>query len=548
MEGSGVAVRNPVMYKDMYLGQMGPQQAEIILDIRKSEELPNLKHMIFDFPPSLILRSLKEFKSIRDIIRDEHLDPKQYIGELRKYQTVGTAFMYMSPRSIIGDGVGLGKTAEVAALINYLKQTGQMTRFLMAVETSALGQTQSELIRFTGLNIIALPSEGYKLKKVIAKTDWNKVDGMIIKHSALRSDLLSNWFALNIAEDGTSKLFNVFFLDESSVIKNLNTKTAIYTKNICDITPRVHFMNATTFETCIMDIYNQADIMNPGLLPSKSRIERDFCTFGRSSYWTKENGKAKMNWRRDLTGYKNQQIFKESLRLVYFGRCKKDIGMDMPHIHKVYEVEPTNEQSLALSKGYRYMEVLNCPSLIQDINIPTTRKTVPKIDRLCGLVEGELQDSKIMIYCFHTEAQGAIANELRLLGRNPLILNGKSTDDERWEIQNRFNNGDCDVIITNIMKSLNLFGGDACIFYSNSMTPSKMFQTAGRVDRNVDDKIKTFILLIYKGTDEYTHFMEVTKQRAQDARDLTINAKTTVDFFIESMKELEEAELKDGLN
>lgn len=539
-----MAVKDPVVYNGMYLGQMDPKQAELILQTRNSDEIPNLKHMIFNFPTDLVLRSLEQDKSIRQIIKEENIDYKQYIGELRKYQTVGTAFMYLSPRSIIGDGVGLGKTAEVAALINYLKQTNQIKRFLIAVETSALGQTQAELIRFTGLKVIALPSEAYKLNKVIAKTDWNTVDGIVIKHSALRSDTLSKWIALNLNPDGTCRIFDTFFLDESSVIKNLNTKTAIYTKNICDICTRVHLMNATTFETSIIDIYAQTDMMNPQLLPKKWKIERDFCTFGRTSYWTKENGKPKMNFRRDLTGYKNQAAFKESLKLVYFGRCKKDIGMDMPHIHKVYEVEPTNEQSMALSKGYRYMEVLNCPSLIPDINISTDRKSVPKIERLCQLVENDFKDSSVMVYCFHNEAQEAIANELRKIGRNPVVLNGSNTDSERWEIQTKFNNGEYDVIITNIMKSLNLFGGDVCIFYSNSLTPSKMFQVAGRVDRNVDDKIKTFILLIYKGTDEYKHFMEVTKQRAKDSRELTIDAKTTVDYFIESMMDEELKELE----
>lgn len=534
-----MGVTNPIIYNNMYLGNMEPAQAQLILNTRNSEEIPNLQHMIFNFPPDMVLRSIEEGKSIRSIVKEENIDYTKYIGTLRKYQTIGTAFMYLSPRSIIGDGVGLGKTVEIAALINYLKQTNQLNRFLIAVETSALGQTACELIRFTGLHIISMPSEAYKLKKVIEKTDWNKVDGMVIKHSALRSDVLSKWLALNIKEDGTCKIFNTFFLDESSVIKNFTTKTAIYTKNICDITPRVHFMNATTFETNIMDIYNQVDMMNPSLLPKKWRIEKEFCTFGRSSYWTKENGKPKMNFRRDLTGYKNQELFKESLKLVYFGRCKSDIGMDMPHIHKVYEVEPSNEQSLALEKGYRYMEVLNCPSLITDINLETSRKTVPKIDRLCQLIENDFSDSKIMVYCFHTEAQEAIANECKKLGRKPVILNGKSKDEERWEIQTKFNNGEYDVIITNIMKSLNLFGGDVCIFYSNTMTPSKMFQIAGRVDRNVDDSIKTYILLIYKGTDEYRHFMDVTKQRAQDSRELTINAKTTVDFFIEAMLEEE---------
>ena len=543
-----MSVTTPTIYNGMYLGQMEPKIASYILDIRGRESIPNLKHMIFDFPAELVLRSIEEEKSIRDIVRDEQLDYKKYLGELKDYQTLGTAFMYMSPRSVIGDGVGLGKTAEVSALINYLHQTKQLKRFLMAVETSALGQTQCELMRFTGLRVVALPSEAYKLNRLIKKIDWTKVDGIVIKHSALRSDVLSKWLSLNINPDGTCRLFDTFFLDESSVIKNLTTKTAIYTKNICDICPRVHFMNATVFETNIMDIYNQMDMMNPALLPKKWRIEKEFCTFGRSSYWTKENGKPKMNFRRDLTGYKNQAIFKERLKLVYFGRSKSDIGMDMPHEHKVYEVEPSNEQSIALQKGYRYMEVLNCPSLIPDLHLETNRKTVPKLDRLCNLLETDFADCKVMVYCFHNEAQQAIADECRKLGRNPVILNGQSKDQERWEIQTKFNKGEYDVIITNIMKSLNLFGGDVCIFYSNSMTPSKMFQVAGRIDRNVDDKIKTYILLIYSGTDEYKHFMEVTKQRTRDARDLTIDAKTTVDYFIESMVEEEEAANAAGLS
>ena len=543
-----MSVTTPTIYNGMYLGQMEPKIASYILDIRGRESIPNLRHMIFDFPAELVLRSIEEEKSIRDIVRDEQLDYKKYLGELKDYQTLGTAFMYMSPRSVIGDGVGLGKTAEVSALINYLHQTKQLKRFLMAVETSALGQTQCELMRFTGLRVVALPSEAYKLNRLIKKIDWTKVDGIVIKHSALRSDVLSKWLSLNINPDGTCRLFDTFFLDESSVIKNLTTKTAIYTKNICDICPRVHFMNATVFETNIMDIYNQMDMMNPALLPKKWRIEKEFCTFGRSSYWTKENGKPKMNFRRDLTGYKNQAIFKERLKLVYFGRSKSDIGMDMPHVHKVYEVEPSNEQSMALQKGYRYMEVLNCPSLIPDLHLETNRKTVPKLDRLCNLLETDFADCKVMVYCFHNEAQQAIADECRKLGRNPVILNGQSKDQERWEIQTKFNKGEYDVIITNIMKSLNLFGGDVCIFYSNSMTPSKMFQVAGRIDRNVDDKIKTYILLIYSGTDEYKHFMEVTKQRTRDARDLTIDAKTTVDYFIESMVEEEEAANAAGLS
>lgn len=534
-----MAVSVPTMYNGMYLGRMTVPNAEIILKIRQSKQVDSLKRMVFDFPVDLILESVNECKRIRDIIREKNIDYTKYIGKLRDYQTIGTAFMYYSNRSILGDGVGLGKTVEVSALINYLKSKGEMTRFLMAVENSALSQTTYELIRFTGLNIVALPSEAVKLKRIINKLDWTKIDGTVVKHSMLRSDYFSRWLALNLDEKGMCKVFNTFFLDESSVIKNNTTKTYKYTKNICDICSRVHFMNATTFELRLMDVYNQADMMNPALLPKKWRIEKDFCKFGRSSYWTKVDGKAKMNFRRDLVGYKNQQIFKESLKLFYFGRCKADIGMDMPHIHKVYEVEPSGDQLLAIGQGYRYNEVLNCPSLIPDLNMNTDVKDCPKLARLVDIVDNEFSGQSVMVYCFHIEAQRAIADELKKIGRTPMILNGETPDDERYKIQTDFNSGKCDVIITNIKKSLNLYGGDVCIFYSVLTNPSALFQAAGRIDRNVDDKIKTYILLLYANTDEYKMFTNVVKQRAQDSRDLTLDAKTTVDYFIESMQESE---------
>lgn len=542
-----MGVRVPVIWNDMYLGGMSEPQAELIMQTRGSKSIPNLKNMLFNFPIELIEQSIEEKQSIRNIIKRDNIDYTQYIAELRDYQTVGTAFMYLSPRSILADGCGLGKTAEVAGLINWLKYKGEMTRFLMAVENSAVGQTQAELFRFTGLYVVVMPSEGYKIKKVIKNTDWTKVDGIIIKHSTLRSDPFSKWLALNINQEGMCNIFDTFFLDESSVIKNDTTKMYSYTKNICQIVKRVHFMNATTFETNILDIYNQMDMMDQTLLPKKWRIEQNYCTYARTSYWTKENGKAKMNWRHERNGYKNQSEFKESLKLVYFGRCKKDIGMDLPHIYKVYEVEPTNAMSLALEKGYRYNELLNCPSLIHDAGIPMDRKNVPKLDRLCELIENDFSQEQVMVYCFHLEAQQKIADELTKIGRKPVILNGSITDsDERYRIQQAFNNGEYDVIITNIKKSLNLYGGDVCIFYSMETNIAKMEQIRARIDRNVDDKIKTFIMLLYKGTDEYNFFCNKVLQRAKDSRSLTIDAETAADHFMYAMEDMEKDELQES--
>lgn len=533
-----MGVTYPTMWNGMYLGNMSEQQASLIMQTRSSEKIENLKHMIFDFPPELIKRSLDEGISIREIAKtDESIDLKQYVSELRDYQTVGTAFMYLSPRSIIADGCGLGKTAEVSALINYLKSTGVLTRFLIAVESGALGQTQCELERFTGLNVVAMPSEAPKIRRVIKKTDWRKVDGIVIKHSTLRSDPFSQWLALNLDENGLCKIFNTFFLDESSLIKNNKTKTYEYTRNICNIVTRVHFMNATAFETNIMDVYNQMDMMEAELLPKQWRIEKDYCVHKRSQYWTKVNGKPQLNFRRERTGYKDQAKFKKSLQLVYFGRSSKEIFGEVPNVYKTYYVTPTNDMAVALEKGYRYNELLNCPSLIPDVGIGMTRKEVPKLDRLCRLIETEFSDVPVMVYCFHREAQVAIERELKAIGRKPVVLNGEITDSmEKYSIQQKFNNGEYDVIITNIKKSLNLNAAQVCIFYSMETNIAKMEQTARRIDRHVDDSIKTFILLLYEHTAECAFFMDTVAQRAKDARDLTIDAKTAVDYFVEAMR------------
>lgn len=529
----GVTV--PTLWNGMYIGKMSEQQAGLIMATRDEKVIPNLKNMLFNFPIELIQKSLDTGRSIRDIIKEEKIDYTPYASSLRDYQTVGTAFMYMSPRSILADGCGLGKTAEVSGLINFLKMRGELKRFIIAVETSAIGQIQYELMRFTGLNVIALPSETAKLKKAVDKFDWSKVDGIVIKHSTLRNDFFSKWLSINLNDDGSCRLFDTFFLDESSVIKNDTTKMFKYTKNICMLAKRVHFMNATAFETNIMDIYNQMDMMDENILPKKWRIEKNFCTYSKKSYWVRENGKPVMKFARERSGYKNQEEFKSSLKLVYFGRSSKDVGKDLPHIYKVYEVEPSNDMSVALTKGYRYPELLNCPSLIPEVNIPMDRAHVPKLDRLCELIENEFTGSSIMIYCFYLEAQQAIANELIKMGRKPVTLNGSCTDEARYAAQQGFNTGKYDIIITNIKKSLNLYGGDVCIFYSMETNPSAAFQISSRIDRHIDDKIKTFVLMLYKGTDEYKFFTTIVKQRAKDARDLTIDAKTTVDFFYDSM-------------
>jgi hypothetical protein len=448
------------------------------------------------------------------------------------------AFMYMSPRSINGDYVGLGKTAEVSGLINYLKMKGELTRFCIAVEGSALAQTTCEIIRFTGLNVIELPGETAKIRKIIQRVDWDKVDGIVCKHSVLKNDLFMQFLALNTTAQGVNNIFNTLFIDESNVIKNKETKFSQYITEILKITPRCHLMTATPFEKDLMDMYNQLDVLDINLLPSKTQIEKKYSVWKMGSYWTRGPRGPERHNKPERVGYKNQDEFKRSLKYVYWGRSKKDVGLDLPHNYRTLLVKPTKDQKTCIGNGYRYQEVLNCPSLIEDIGIDTNRKNVPKIDLLLKVIEEQYSDSKVMIYVWNPKAQEAIAKELKAIGRSPAIIQGGMKDTEKWEIQQQFNTDDgmYDILITNARKSLNLYGADACIIYSVESSSGLFTQICGRVDRSVDDRTRDFLLLVYEDSPEYDYLTNVVKARANDSRALTIDAKGAIDYFIEYLE------------
>ena len=520
----------------MYCGTLDTNRVNAILSIREAKDIPALTNMIYNFPRDVIEEAVKKGISPREYIKEYKID-NNFIGSLRSYQTVGAGFLYASPRSILGDGVGLGKTAEISALLNMLYSKGDLHGFLMAVESSAAEQTLQELQRFTGFNIIFIPSEKAKMQRVLKKTDWEHVDGIVLKHGGLKSNTFYNWLSLNLNDNGTFKCFDTFILDESSVIKNAKTQIYKYTKNICDRVRRVHFLNATVFETNIMDIYYHVDMMSTNVLPSKSRIESQFCKFQPKTFWKRENGSPVQQRVIDLIGYKNQDEFKKSLQLFYFGRSIKETGIKRNNEFKVFTIDPTTEQLLEGKRTGRQNEALNCPSLIEDTKLSFTRDKCPKLDRLLTLCEQDFNGCKIMIYCMYIEAQQKIKECLEQSGKKVCILNGSTKNNIRNEYIQGFNGDTYDIMITNIKKSLNLYSGDVCIFYTIEGNPAKMEQIRGRIDRNVDSKLKTYVLLLYANSLEYTLFTETAKMRSKDSKDLTIDFTSAVDYFVQSMEE-----------
>lgn len=542
-----MAVRKPVIYRDCYLGFLTEGLADRLLEIRGLKKVEAVKHMLFNFSKELIDRSISENRSIREIIKEENIDWTQYQGELRDYQTTAVAFMYFNPRMILGDDAGTGKTAVSSGLINYLKAKKQLSRFIFVCEPQAVPQVKRELIKFTGLHIIAIDGQANKMRKQLGNVDWAKLDGIVAPHSVLKSDTFNLFLADNINENGKSRIANVFILDESSIIKNDKTKTFEYTKNIADIIPRFYMLNATAFENYLIDIVNQIEILSGNILPSRYAIQKNYCEMEATPFYRKSanGGAAQRCMSYDIVGYKNQQRLKELCRLYYYGRTRKEMGMKDNSKYKVVPAEVSKQQAELLSRPYlsgRYNAILNCPTLLQEWKYEFNTETVPKLGKLIEEITGEFNDKKIMVYAFNIDSHLNIQRALTEVGKSSVILNGTVKTADRGELQNAYNDGKYDVIITNFKKSLNLDTADVCILYDIEPNPARTTQITQRINRGTGEKQKTYVMLYYKDSPEEQYFVNVVAQRSSDSKAFTKNEQYAVDEFMKIWIEENEKE------
>jgi SNF2 family DNA or RNA helicase len=72
--------------------------------------------------------------------------------ELRRHQRVGAAWLYLRERGLLADDVGLGKTAQVAAMLAMCAETGELSarsRAVIICQPAAVLQWEAELRRMT---------------------------------------------------------------------------------------------------------------------------------------------------------------------------------------------------------------------------------------------------------------------------------------------------------------------------------------------------------------------------------------------------------------
>jgi SNF2 family DNA or RNA helicase len=488
--------KETVYYKGKYFqGNMSDDQAEAILTlITEYDEVKSLIHCIKNVPEHIIIdikRDAEDYERANSSLEGfKHKYHEEVgLGTLRDAQTIGVAFMYYSGSALLGDEVGLGKTVQIAGLCNILtkelENADREFRYLFLTEKSSAGQIRDKMIQFTG-EYVELIESGEKevIADYLLRHGKKKHCSFVGSHSLMNSPE----FLTHVAKHP----FDLVIIDESSIAKNQASEFYINCKSLFKFIKRKILLNATPIELAVREMYNQLDLLDPNFMPTVGDFNKRYTKTKRGMFGYQPDG------------YKNQEEFKEAVTLRYLARTRADLGAKYSdNMYKTILIPLSPEQKKLSKKTTLHQMVTDYPTGV-DRNLEFNEFTTPKLAVLFKIIEEAIGvfQNQALVYCRFIEAQEKMKQMLIEKGYRVVVLNGQSKTTARADIVNDFNQGQYDILITNVLRGIDLKTCDNCILYTIDPNPQKMVQFEGRMTRELDILYKSVFLLVAMGKEK----------------------------------------------
>lgn len=502
-----------------YQGNISDANAQAIYNlITGAAAVSDLKHEITNLPYHIIQEQIARYsayESEHGFVKEGQfpIDKSQYIGTLRDEQTVGVAFLYLNGSCLLGDEVGLGKTVQVAGFMNIARKQfatqGKHFSALFLSEKTSVEQIRSKLMQFTGEYVGLLHSGEQAVMQKFAETrDAGSDYSVVATHAALDS----NVFMESVARHP----FDVLIIDETAILRNRNTGTYFNARALSSLFKHIIALNATPVELTPLDIYNQLDLVDPTLLPSKTEFEATFCK------------KRQMgNFRTEIVGYKNEDIFREAVSLRYLARTRADLGGVYEDNEYKIVVSPLSPEQKKLMKKTSLHQL--CADYPTGVNrrVPYTPETCGKVKTLLEILEEIKEDTTgILVYVKYKECQSELKAILESRGFRVAIINGAISGKKRGQVIDEANQGMYDVLLTNIYRAYDLPKFQTCIFYTVDPNPQTMVQFEGRITRDIDVVGKSMYMIFSEGAE--MDILKRLKDRISASKAFTTTGRSLV--------------------
>lgn len=462
------------------------------------------------------------------------------------YQLQGVLWLYLTPKAILADSTGLGKSLQCLSLFTLLKARGVLSTDKRAIiivpATSVYSSWKADGFDKFNVPLDYVIGRGTKQQREAIYNDpsW---EVLLTNYETVRNDI-------DILE---TLNFKHIILDEVDYIKNHTTKTAKAVKRLTLDAHRVIAVSATPIQNSLLDLHSILEALGLNkVFGSKTAFDRRYHEHVVEQIRTR----SRTIYKKKVVGYKNTEELKKKLEPYYIRRTYKDVDVKIPELKsqiKFVELTPEQRQLYdQVKRGFAKLTPNSPPKEIKAAALKLRQvctgtasagasyDSSGKFDWLIDTLKGDWSDAKVVIFSNWKDSIRAFEKRLESSGIGYVTLTGDDTSQITREKKRKqfWEDKKTRVLIgtTAIEKSLNLQCASIQVNLDMLYNPSRHQQLAGRVHRvgSIHDEAWVFSLLAKDTIEE--HVMNLL-QRKQAISDHIFDDTSTV-FDQLSTKEL----------
>ncbi len=370
------------------------------------------------------LTQLRDFQHI-----EETPLPVGFKGTLRPYQKAGYNWMQFLARygfgGCLADDMGLGKTIQTLALLQSQKEQGFVNASLLILPTSLLYNWEKEAEKFAPDLKVFLYTGTYREKNI---EQFEGYDVVITSYGIARLDI----------ELLTGYYFNYVILDEAQAIKNPSSNIAQAVKQL-RCRQRLT-LTGTPIENSTLDLWSQADFLNPGLLGDQKFFRRHFQVPIEKHQSAERSGRLHTMMRPFLMRRTKSQVVTElppkveQIRYVDMTEAQAELYEQTKSQYRnliLDEIEQRGlggSQILILQGLSKLRQIANHPRMVE----AEYKGDSGKLDEVMGMLEEAIESGhKILIFSQFVKHLFLLKEQLDKLGMEYAYLDGSTKARQR---------------------------------------------------------------------------------------------------------------------
>lgn len=398
-------------------------------------------------------------------------------GVLEDHQRAGLEWLLSTPRALLADDVGLGKTIQVLAMLAHLRQDDApilRTPVLWLTDASLVDQTCAEVGRFLpGFTVLASTDPDYRDTQKAAKSRAQRfTDGL---PDILVANYQQTFAKRSLLQWDAFSRPGVVILDEAMTLKG-GDKMHAATRGLTERAERVVAMTATPLENHAYETYMILYLLRPKGLWPRAVFEDEFIE------WDRYPGQAPKPV--DLWPHRMDE-FRRYLSGVMLRRTVAELGLPLPvRVGESYRRVPLSRAQRREWTHARGRRGRRIESIREEIALSV--RGISSLQDACMAKIVQHPSEKIVVYCERIKMLDELAVRLEAQGLGHRLIRGESSEEERTEALRAFRADPAVRVLVGsrvIERGLNLQHARILISLVQSYNPAREHQREGRIRR-----------------------------------------------------------------